>query len=202
MFCIQYFINKKIKLKDIIFSLLVFLLIFVSFHCDDYGTVDLQKELNLNFEVARPNNTPEYWSSYNQSYDTQLDDKVFYKGSKSLRLKYFNDTIDGLSKIYLPLYYIRGSDLKIAGYIKTENVENGYAGLRINIYDEKTTNTELRMEETGAMGTTDWKKYSIETSISDSVRSVSIGVELTGSGTAWFDGMEMYIDGDKVEQEN
>ena len=191
-----------ITLKSIIFFLLAFLLIPISFNCDDYGTVDLQKELNLNFEVARPNNTPEYWSSYNQSYDIQLDDKIFYKGSKSLRLKYLNDTIDGLSKIYLPLYYIRGSDLKLSGFIKTENVENGYAGFRINIYDAKANNKELRMEEKGATGTTDWREYSIDTFISDSVRSVSIGVELTGSGTAWFDGLEMYIDGDKVEQEN
>ncbi|MBL7127945.1 MAG: hypothetical protein ISS16_03060 [Ignavibacteria bacterium] len=189
-------------MKSIIFFLLVFLLIPISFNCDDYGTVDLQKELNLNFEVARPNNTPEYWSSYNQSYDIQLDDKIFYKGNKSLRLQYLNDNIDGLSKIYLPLYYIRGSDLKFTGYIKTENVENGYAGFRINIYDAKANNKELRMKEAGATGTNDWKEYSIETFISDSVRSVSIGVELTGSGTAWFDGLEMYIDGDKVEQEN
>lgn len=189
-------------MKKIIFPLIIVVLIYSSFNCDDYGTVDLRKELNLNFEVARPNNTPEYWSSYNQSYDIQLDDKIFYKGNKSLRLQHLNDNIDGLSKIYLPLYYIRGSDLKLTGYIKTENVENGYAGFRINIFDEKINNTELRMEETGATGTTDWKEYSIETHISDSVRSVSIGVELTGTGTAWFDGLEMYIDGDRVEQEN
>jgi hypothetical protein len=193
--------KAKITLKSISFFLLTTLLISVSFNCDDYGTVDLRKELNLNFENARPNNTPEYWSSYNQSYDIQLDDKIFYKGSKSLRLQHLNDNINGLSKIYLPLYYLRGKDLKFTGFIKTKNVENGYAGFRINIYAAKVNNKELRMEETGAAGTTDWKEYSIETFISDSVRSVSIGVELTGTGTAWFDGLEMYIDGDKVEQE-
>jgi len=188
-------------LKGLNLFLIGLLLISTSFNCEDYGTVDLRTELNLNFEVARPNNTPEYWSSYNQSYDIQLDDKVFYKGSKSLRLQYMNDNIDGLSRIYLPLYYIRGKDLKLKGFIKTEDVKNGYAGFRINIYDAKVDNEELNMKETGATGTTDWKEYSIETFISDSARSVSIGVELTGEGTAWFDNLELFIEGEKVEQE-
>jgi hypothetical protein len=61
-------------------------------------------------------------------------------------------------------------------------------------------NVELNMKENGVRGTTDWKEYSIETLVGDSVRSVSIGVELTGEGTAWFDGLQMYIDGDMVEQ--
>jgi hypothetical protein len=176
------------------------LLIPVCFNCDDYGTVDLRRELNLDFEISRPNNTPEYWSSYSQSYDIQLDDKIFYKGKKSLKLKYISDKFDGLSRIYLPYYMFTGKALKITGFIKTENVTNGYAGFRINTFDINVNNVELNMKENGVRGTTDWKEYSIETLVGDSVRSVSIGVELTGEGTAWFDGLQMYIDGDMVEQ--
>lgn len=182
------------------FYLLLLILIPLYFNCD-YGTVDLRRELNLNFEVSRLNNTPEYWSSYSRSYDIQLDDKVFYKGKKSLRLKYLNDTIDGLSRIYIPFYVLTGKELKVTGYIKTENVKNGYAGFRINVYDVRVKNEEINMKEIGVTGTTGWTEYSLETFVSDSARSVSIGVELTGEGTAWFDGLQLYIDGDKVKEE-
>jgi len=45
-------------------------------------------------------------------------------------------------------------------------------------------------------GTTEWTQYSIELPLTEDTNSVSFGCKMTGTGTAWYDNFEVYLDED------
>jgi len=47
----------------------------------------------------------------------------------------------------------------------------------------------------GATGTTGWKHYEFDLPVSSEVRNVNFGVLFNGTGTAWFDGLSIQLDG-------
>jgi hypothetical protein len=83
--------------------------------------------------------------------------------------------------------------LKLSGYIKTENVENGYAGLVLQINPQ---GSYTLMTESGIKGTQDWKKYEVELEYEPhQADTIFIGGHLVGSGKVWLDDFELKVDG-------
>jgi erythromycin esterase-like protein len=88
-----------------------------------------------------------------------------------------------------------GKKIKFSGYIKTENVTAGYAGLWWRVDGASRMLALDNMSDRGAKGTTDWKQYVIELSVDSSVRNINFGALMNGDGTAWFDDLTIELDG-------
>jgi erythromycin esterase-like protein len=97
-----------------------------------------------------------------------------------------------------PVKDAAGKTLRLSANIKTQDV-TGYAGLYF-FRDDGEVDGKPRgiLKNLGAgapRGTTGWKRYAVEIAVPADTRSITVGVILDGAGTAWFDGIEMGIDG-------
>lgn len=97
-------------------------------------------------------------------------------------------------------YYPRaphfGKKIKLTGFIKTENVVGGYAGLWMRFDGKDSVIAFDNMKDRGIKGTTDWKEYNIEFEYDyNTVTKIFIGGIITGKGRVWFDDFHVYVDG-------
>jgi hypothetical protein len=94
-----------------------------------------------------------------------------------------------------------GEKITLSGYIKTENVTEGYAGLWMLINSSNEIITHSNMSENGIIGTTDWKKYEITLDMNPiNTRQIVIGGLLNGNGKMWLDNLNVRIDGKGIQQ--
>lgn len=92
----------------------------------------------------------------------------------------------------LPENY-EGKEITLSGYIKTENVTNGFAGLWMRIDPNVAFDN---MYDRGVTGTTDWTKYEITLSMDpEKTQQIVFGGMLVGKGKMWLDDLSLSIDG-------
>ena len=101
----------------------------------------------------------------------------------------------GMAGGSFPVHEARGKKIRFSGYIKTEQVVNGYAGLWWRVDGPAGTLAFDNMQARGARGTTDWTMFTIELPVDASARNIMFGVLMPGGGTAWFDDLLVTIDG-------
>ena len=181
------------KAKYILLFSFFFLFITCCKHDHTYSN------LNLSFEIVE-NGMPKGWSiSYHKqsNYSVSLDSINVKSGKYAIIIEFTGDSV-GIQSIslVLPNNY-EGKKITLSGYIKTDNVTDGYAELGMYIYPIRAVN----MLHNGVTGTTDWKKYEITLdSISEQIQQIIIGGILRGKGKMWIDGLEITIDGKNVEK--
>jgi C-terminal processing protease CtpA/Prc len=89
-----------------------------------------------------------------------------------------------------------GSVIVLKGSIKTQNIPEGsWAGMWMRLDGESGTVGFDNMQERGLKGNNDWKEYTIEMEYSKEVNTVVIGGLLAGTGTAWYDNLQVLVDG-------
>jgi erythromycin esterase-like protein len=88
-----------------------------------------------------------------------------------------------------------GKRIRFSGYIKTEGVTEGYAGLLWRVDGPSGVLALDDMANRGASGTADWKRYEIELPVTAEARHIVFGAFFPGNGTAWFDGLTIEVDG-------
>jgi erythromycin esterase-like protein len=101
----------------------------------------------------------------------------------------------GLLNGTIPAAAVAGKKVRFSGFIKTEDVKNGYAGLWFQAKSASGTVAFDNMQNRGATGTADWKQYVIDLSVPATVTSIVFGALMPGSGQAWFDDFAVEIDG-------
>jgi len=113
-----------------------------------------------------------------------------------------------------PVKDAAGKTVRFSAYIKTENVQNGYAGLwwRVDGAGAANSRPQLAFDNSqyrfvagqpdanngtirGATGTTPWTRYEFELPVDATASNINFGVLFTGTGTAWVDGMKLELDG-------
>ena len=101
----------------------------------------------------------------------------------------------GVATGTFPLEAAAGKRVRFSGYIRTEGITRGYAGLWWRV-DGKTGPLAFdNMDKRGATGTTDWKRYDIELAVPAGAVNINFGALLTGDGAAWFDDWTVELDG-------
>jgi erythromycin esterase-like protein len=95
-----------------------------------------------------------------------------------------------------PASLAAGHKIRFSGWIRTENVHDGAAGLwwRGDAKGRKGVVADY-MGDRAISGTTPWTPYDLTLDIPDSVSTIVFGCQLQGSGTAWFDSLAVEIDG-------
>jgi erythromycin esterase-like protein len=106
----------------------------------------------------------------------------------------------GVATGTFPVEAARGKKAKFSGWIKTEAVTRGYAGLwwRVDGPGEPGQRSTLafdNMAARGPKGTTDWTRYEIELPVAAEAVNINFGALFPGDGTAWFDGLTVELDG-------
>ncbi|KQR93810.1 hypothetical protein ASG01_08075 [Chryseobacterium sp. Leaf180] len=155
-----------------------------------------KKTENLNFEKTE-NNLPKGWEIIGEGKaQVSIDSVIKKEGSAALKIESGDSNgFKGIS-LALPENY-EGKEIKLSGYIKTENVTDGFASLWMRI-DPKIAFDN--MQNTDLKGTTDWKKYEITLKMSpEETTKIVFGALLAGSGTIWVDDMKITVDGKDIE---
>jgi erythromycin esterase-like protein len=122
-------------------------------------------------------------------------------GQGSLRLHYAGRSpwqesgVSGIAEQPLPIAVALRRKVRLTGSIKTAGITTGQANLwlaanGIPIGGEAVAGS-------GARGTTPWTRYAIEVMVPGDTREIRYGAQLAGNGTAWFDSLELTIDGER-----
>lgn len=107
-------------------------------------------------------------------------------------------TVSGFGYIFgtFPTSLAAGKHVKFTGYIKTNGITAGYAGLFWNVFGANNTILATdQMYGRGATGTSDWKQYTIEMDVPANALNVYFGALQPGNGQAWFDTFAVELDG-------
>ena len=152
--------------------------------------------LNLDFERSTPSGQARPWYLGGAGYEAVVDTTTAMSGENSVRIRYESGEGFGVATSTFPLDSSLGRKVLYTGYIKTEGVTDGYAGLwwRVDGPGQRNMLAFDNMDGRGATGTTDWTRYEIELSVDTLAVNINFGVLLTGKGTAWFDALEVELD--------
>lgn len=155
-----------------------------------------QKVENLDFETTE-NNSPALWKLMgNNSAKVFSDFNEKQQGKASAVIE--SEGTEGFRAIMytLPNNYA-GRKITLSGYLKTENVTDGFAGLWMRIDPDVSFNN---MQNIGLKGTNDWKKYEITLNMSpENTQQIVIGALLSGKGKIWVDNLKVSIDGKDID---
>src|SRR4029434_4846531 len=99
----------------------------------------------------------------------------------------------GVATASFPIDRAAGKRVRYSGYIRTEGVTRGFAGLWWRVDGPAGVLAFDNMQDRGVKGTTDWTKYTIELPVDPSVKNINFGALFPGDGTAWFDGLTIEL---------
>ncbi len=173
---------------------LLFSLFLVIISCSQ--TKQASSKLNFDFEQVKDSH-PVNWNEFgNQNYIIALDSTEVRSGKYSVSIEFKDDKPDFKAWGYTIPDNYAGKNITLTGYIKTENVTDGYAGLWMRIDPSVAFNN---MNGKGATGTTDWTKYEITLPMNpQKTKQIVIGGLLVGKGKMWLDNLKVTIDGKDI----
>lgn len=181
---------KKIMLPTLLF--------FIFFQ--NYATA--QTFLNLDFEIKDSKSKKlKHWYLAGKNYETVLDDVEKFTQTTSLKIQHNKEAYKqgsfGVCTNDFPIDLVRGKTIEFIGRIKTKDVANGYAGLWWRVDGKDVTLGFDNMSTRGLTGDNDWQEVSIKMRVSYKAININFGGLLVGTGTAWFDNFEIFIEGKK-----
>lgn len=200
------------EIKLLVLALMVAVLLPFCGNNNAPGTPDNSEEteyFNLDFEdtfLLGKELKPKLWRYYvlDPNIFVTVDNDVFYSGKTSLKIERKPGTKKAVAfrvTSYIPSGAVKGKTLEVTAFIKTDNVENGQASLRVRVDGKNWRILENdEMENHGATGTTPWNQYTLEMQVPPEAVSVAMGPVLTGTGSAWFDSFKVSIDGKPYKQ--
>jgi Erythromycin esterase len=118
------------------------------------------------------------------------------EGVGDLRRSEMGWPASGVATASFPLALAAGRHLTFSGYIRTEAITEGYAGLWWRVDGEPGQTLAFdNMQDRGAKGTTPWRRYEISLDVPARAQNINFGVSHRGNGTAWFDSLKVDVDG-------
>jgi erythromycin esterase-like protein len=164
---------------------------------------DLTVELDgQRYTASEPNLDVSRWpaaSSGGPGYGGQPDSTVTHDGHASLRIRYTPPSSGpqsfGVATGTFPVADAVGKRVRFSGYIKTDSITRGYAGLWWRVDGASGTLMLDNMSRRPVTGTTDWQRYDIDVEVSPGAKNINFGLLHPGDGTAWFSGLTVEVDG-------
>lgn len=154
----------------------------------------LQTHLLLDMEITE-NGKPFWWRDFGSSnYLIKTDDVNKQNGKYAASIEYNGGKLGWRNLVFhIPNQY-KAKQVKLEGYIKTENITEGHAGLMISTTPHQRSNNGIKKQE--ITGTTDWTKCELIYDL-DSTRPnyITVGGSLTGNGKMWLDNLTLSLDG-------
>lgn len=101
----------------------------------------------------------------------------------------------GVATATFPIQAAAGKRIRYSGYIKTEGITRGWAGLWWRVDGSSGVLAFDNMQDRGVSGTTDWKRYEINLPVAADAKNINFGALHAGDGSVWFDGLAVEVDG-------
>ncbi len=154
--------------------------------------------LNLDFEQIE-NGVPVGWNNNTtNNYKKSVDSLIVKSGKYSVSIEYVEGDVTFMSwTAKLPHIY-EGKNITLSGYIKTENVSEGYAGLWMRIDPGVAFSN---MSGKNVSGTNDWTQFSITLKMKpEKSEQIYFGGLLAGKGKIWMDDLKITIDSNDITE--
>ena len=176
-------------------SILIFIL-FIAVIANCHQTKPPSSKLNLDFETAEKG-SPAGWDNFGGSgYILALDSTIKQNGKYAASIEYKEGNSDYRAWAFTIPNNYAGKKITLTGYIKTENITEGYAGLWMRIDPSIAFDN---MNKNGVKGTTNWTKYEITLDMNpEKTKQIVVGGLLVGKGKMWLDNFSVTIDGKDI----
>lgn len=180
-------------MKKYITTLLI-LFITISSYCQ---INDTYSKFNFDFELTEKGK-PKNWNIFGSSnYTFTLDSTNVKSGKYSASIDFKEGKSSWRSWGFTIPDNYEGKKITLSGYIKTENITDGYAGIWMRIDPSIAFDN---MENRGIKGTTDWTKYEITLDMNpEKTKKIALGGLLEGKGKMWIDDLNVFIDGKDIK---
>lgn len=156
-----------------------------------------ESAFNLDFEAIE-NNMPTHWRTYgDDNYKITIDSTVVKNNKYAIAIE-FSEGDPGYKVITfsVPENY-DGKKITLKGYLKTENVSEGYATMWMRIDPDIAFGN---IKEKKIRGSSDWQEYEVSLDMKPKKsKYISIGIMLRGKGKIWADKLTLSIDGKRIE---
>ena len=152
---------------------------------------------NPGFESWSEQGLPTHWASGAGTYRLRRDCDVPREGHCSLELEDLAGARREAASVSQRLAPgpAAGHRLRISGYIRTRDLADGFAGLWARVEGRRGSVFALEnMVDGGAKGTAGWRRFEIAISVAPNAARVFVGINMTGTGAAWFDGLSLDVD--------
>ncbi|MEZ4851961.1 MAG: S41 family peptidase [Bacteroidia bacterium] len=142
---------------------------------------------NPGFEALDENRSPKSWKPNSQPFDFLSDSSVKISGNYSMLIR--DKGLGGYGAFSQRIDYSTDQirKFRLSGYMKTEEVSEGFAGLWLTVYAGEKVLFFDNMGNQAVNGTHDWTKYEVEFYVDETVSNIVIGGLMAGKGKAWFD---------------
>jgi erythromycin esterase len=169
-----------------------------------------QRPLNLDLERTSPADSARPWgwvfgySAFARPADGfGLDSTVSHDGHRSLRIA-VPDSAPSTQSIMLqvPADFARGREVRLSGWIRTDGVD-GRALLTLEAWKHLAYAAADTAEARGEPSVPPaWRRYELAIRVppDEEVHSIVVAAAVEGSGTAWFDHLEMRLDGVSIRE--
>lgn len=158
---------------------------------------DSAPNFNFDFETAKSDkDLPDQWMKWG-SYQLSLDKDDPQSGKHSILINAGEGGAFGSIAYRIKPEYV-GEKITLEGYMKTENVAEGHAGLLLRVDGDSGPLHFDNMQKAGIQGTNDWKKYSITLPLPKEATQIFVAGILVGNGKAWYDNFKVLIDGKDI----
>ncbi len=154
-----------------------------------------QSDLNLSFETSAPGGLPAGWTLFNtagSSFRDVVDSSTAVDGAQSLRITSLTSTPNqwGIAFHTLAAGPVIGKTFHMSGFVRTQDV-NGTALLWANCWDSSSTVLLGGQNSATQTGTTGWQQLDLRFDVPAGAVILDFGVQLVGTGTAWFDNLQI-----------
>ena len=100
----------------------------------------------------------------------------------------------GVATANFPAQAALGKHVTLSGYIRSEDVAGGYAGLWVRADGPQGPLAFGDMHNQGVVDKSDWTRYQVSIDVPANATKIYFGVLNTGTGSAWFDSLKVDID--------
>jgi erythromycin esterase-like protein len=148
------------------------------------------------FDMQTPTVAAAIVSDFTARYDTPFLSEVDSAKKMSETSPANAGPAFGVATGTFPVSRAAGKKVRYSGYIRTEGVTRGYAGLWWRVDGPSGVLAFDNMQSRGVKGTTDWARYTIELPVDATAKNINFGALMPGDGKAWFDGLTIELDGE------
>lgn len=152
----------------------------------------------LSFQNSSNGNIPQDWGG-NPPDTISLNNKVAYNGKAAVRIERNANSPLKFSNLRSCVQAdFAGKDIELRGFMRTENVNGGFAGLWLREDGDQGPLAIDNMQRRDLHGTTGWTEYSVMLPIEPLARRFVFGALLVGSGTVWVSNLQLLVDGKSI----
>lgn len=145
---------------------------------------------NLDFDADEDSTG---WVAGGIGYKVELDEENAHSGPHSLHMGFVEPGRFAVCSRPFPAELAQGKRLRLTGYLRTEDVASGHAGLWMRVDIGNEIQSFDNMDSRGVSGTTPWTPYEVLLDVPEGSDRIFFGAVMTGTGTAWADSFQIEV---------